>query len=407
MRIAMVLSLAFTMAAFSAMQTYGNDAVSSFDHSACSVYYFTNVADVRSSSRALYVAGFISLFAGVFAHKTETDKDDSQRVAFVADLGILVGVLSIVVSGLLSMIVVFSGTCTHGVGDIRNNSNDDIKVYAAVVLSLCLMQAYLKIGISPIDFRGPLHPTCYINFADLSVRIILSGMLTALMSSTGQYFKDNYSDIAKADTYACLLASTTTSQADLDRFKPIRIAEIKGNGTIDIVTSKPADYVVEVNQAMAGYIYSVIAALAIEAIMRKLESDEKIDPKWEYLSRTLALYSDLALSIFMYSLFMENSIMACTLLKADNDTIEWIYIMFSVYVLINTVTVFTIYKTDTESTLFVSKPFNDLVERFLCGGRGSHQSRFDRKDNDDNEGIEMKLIPAAANFKTLEQIFGY
>jgi hypothetical protein len=333
------LGIAYVPVAFVMMILYGSgDIISHFQNEGCTMHFYKNDGVDRDNIQAIFFAslGAWAIATKIFGLKfNETIGDILNPTSFFYIASVGLGVTAIV----MTQFGVYTGSCASVAADAVaqkiNGQIQEMEIYAGIVFSLLLAFALNNMDlvsyISGNDSKTII--LLYTNawsFCAWVLRLLFSVFLVIALVDDGKnsFYLDHGNKLLEATTCLTEVALVDTSTAKFKAFEKIELAEVTyPSGNIKVVP----------NPTMVALLWSVIAAVSVEGLLRIGE----VLPKYvgdaappvlkeNQLSlmcgaKFMGFYSDVVLSIFVFVLIMSNEIAACPLLDPSDGTVETVY----------------------------------------------------------------------------------
>lgn len=285
-------SLAGVVGLYVGIITYGDRLFDLYVQPECQSKMVDNIGEVRNTVFGMFIAAL--MLTGTFM----------RYVGALPMLGVLV-------AGLMTMVVVVSGSCGQfNPFSMDNGEIEDLPVVALMVLVLGLVQAGLQHYVMAPNLSADMFGgTTVVKIVVWLSRLLAVAGVEAVISSI---------DSTAVSTVSAACANIYTQidfdSADKQAYKRIRFEDDNGKA----------------NPAMEALLVVMIVVVVIELGSRVAGI---VMSEWrglfESVSTVCALFVDIGLSISMYSVMLANDISACPTFDFGNQSVE-----FMVYALV-------------------------------------------------------------------------
>lgn len=333
------LFVAYVPVAFVMLTVYGGEVIGHFDNDKCSISFMNDNDLTRDTIFGLLFGtlGSYSIMQKIFKRPDDMKVIDVGTFFFFAAVSLGIVVIIMTQYGVLT------ARCEDS--DLDSSLNGEVKMiemYAGIIFTLMLAFSINNMDIiSHYESEGKsesprvvLGYTSALSLTSWVIRILFAAFLLQMMSSNT--FKEDHANENALGSTACLAQASKidTDSESYKAYQRIEIAEPKYDG----LTLKSVDP----NQTMLNLLYSVLAALGIEGVVRLLEmygryaKDSGLGQSIRMVmwgNKVLAIYGEIVLAMFIYSLTMANDVAACPLLDPHKGTVQNVYWTSVVYIL--------------------------------------------------------------------------
>lgn len=319
------LFVAYVPVAFVMLIIYGGDVISHYDDEQCTID-FLNKHDVNRDH--IYAILFATLGSYSIANKIYKTPEKNQ---FLGSFTFFFG-SSVILSYAVLIMTLYGVLTAHCSATPDDNSLNGevymIDIYSGVLLTLMLSFAVNNMGIlshfEKDDSLGPRIVIGYTNTLILTswvIRIIFSAFLLQMMTSDS--FMEDSGNKDKLLSSQCI-ASVQKVDTESQRYKLYEAIEL----------GKVNKDEIDVNERMRTLLYVILAALGTEAALRglevmsrytKTEMYEEYTKTFLFAPKILALFTEICLALFVYTLTLSNDIAACPLLDPNKGTVQNVY----------------------------------------------------------------------------------
>lgn len=339
-RIVHTFSVAFVLSAYPAWILYGDPAVLEMSNHHCTSPFYTDLDAARQGALGLFLS---SIFVICLATLTsDLEHMASKRVRTCV---LVAGMSGFIVSGLIAIEVVLSGSCDVDAAVVTSDiGNQDIQVVASVALILAGILGVIQFDFRVVDNEGTRRPTgpSVSSLWNLAVRLMLGVALVSLMSTIKEdEFRRKYIDEDRYNSAGCRLArSHFDSDASLykDFYKPIAIVDLedvnKNLTSADLgklISAPPNPTIIGLVSAALGCgiieLFSVLAVIySSRAHLFSIEVSAAI-----WLNKFLALFQFIVFGIVTASFLLSNEMVACPVFSLESMLIRWIFVSIALF----------------------------------------------------------------------------
>jgi hypothetical protein len=333
-RVSTLVIVAALLASYSALMLYGDSVYTVYSHNNCSSHIYLDVGKARDASIGIWVVSIFLLVAAAAGRA----HPEAKNAKMVLDVMIDIGVLGIILAGLLTMLMVFTGSCKFTVGDERNGEIEESKVVAAFLIVIGAINAVMQ-GLKVDEKREygiatATNMTPVLHLAQVAVTVVIVLIMTATEKTVANDFI-NMSRLREAEcSYAAAPLPDNKFYDAIELFR-IDAAGLKAvhnpymyNLAYVITTCTCLQFILYFWQ-MCGQLHGKAASsdMVVTAVM--------IVGHWAHI------VAGVSIALFAASAALANEVAACSPLNSSNPYIMALFVSLVTFYGIGSINVLT------------------------------------------------------------------